>query len=564
MKSDRSIPGRSGGRHGTSWLPTLLALGLAGCASSPPVELDLGLDLPPGWTANASSTEPSSTEPSSTEPVAVGAEPVVAPEADDATPVALPPSEERWWADFGDEALETLILEALDHNRDLDRAVAAVEAARAQARLAGADRLPQVSADLSGSKRQQVFIGLPIPGRDGPLKSRSSTWSGGVAISWEADLWGRLGAGQRAAVGDLQASEAELAAARLALAGQVARSWFGLLETEGQLALARDIAESRQRTRQQVERRYRQGLAPSVELRLARANEARAQATVEQVQGQSDAVRRQLEVLVGRYPAGRLSTGGDVETGLPAPPPPIPPGLPAEIVARRPDLRASEARLVAAGQRLAEARAAFYPRLTLSGSLGSSSDSIGHLLDGDFSVWSLAGGLLQPIFQGGRLRAAADLADAGREAALADHAQALLRAFAEVEVALGAERWLAAEQAHLAMATEEGRAAATLAEDRYRAGVGDYLSVLESQRQAFGNEAALLSVQRQRLVNRVDLHLALGGAIPRVSASPGHETPADPAQPLTSSTITRSTLVPSSTIHPSLRTDAMEAPSHAP
>ena len=481
----------------------LAALGLVGCAVQPPVERPHLPTAPETWTATPGG--------------AASASPTV-------REAALDPSL-GWWAELGDARLEALITEALTTNRDLRALSAAVEGAEAQARLAGAPLKPQVSGRLDGAKNQQVFVGLPIPGQSGPLQSRSSSYTGRVEVRWEADLWGRLRSGQKAALGDLEASREDLAAAWLALSGQVARTWFALLESERQVALAADTADSLGRTTRRVEARYRQGLVPSLELRLARANEARAVGNRERAKAARDALRRQLEVLLGRYPSGSLESSGE----LPTLPDAIPAGLPAELVARRPDLRASEARIVAAGYRVAEARAAFYPSLTLTGSAGTSSDDVADLLDGDFSIWSLAGGLLQPIFQGGRLRAAADLSAAGRESTLAAHAQALLRAFSEVEVALGAEGWLTAEAEAVAIAVSESRAAVELAEDRYLRGVGDYLTVLESQRQAFANESALLALERQRLTNRVDLYLALGGGVPTPGIDPPREASLAPA-----------------------------------
>lgn len=465
-------------------ITTVLILLLSACAGAPPaLEPAADLEIPGQWSALDASASNTTT---------------------------LEPTIEVWWQDFDDPALDRLIHEALEHNRGLRATAAAVDVALAQARIAGADLKPQASFDLNGAKRQQVFVGLPVPGSSGVLQSRSSNYGANLGISWEADLWGRLRAGRSAATRDAVAAQGDRVAARLSLSGQVAKVWFSLVEAERQVALAAETVDSRRTTLERVENRYANGLVSPLDVRLARTNAAQAQSTLEARRRGLDATRRQLEVLLGRYPAGSLTTAAE----LPSPPPPVPVGLPAELVARRPDLRAAEERLQAAGWRVAEARAAFYPRLTLNGSFGSSSDSVDDLLDSDFSVWNIAGGLLQPIFQGGRLRAAAELAEASREASLASYAQALLDAFAEVEIALAAEDLLAAEELALATAVDESKAAATQAEERYRAGVGDYLTVLESQRQAFNSESGLLSIRRQRLAQRIDLHLALGGPVP--------------------------------------------------
>ncbi|MEM7349562.1 MAG: efflux transporter outer membrane subunit [Acidobacteriota bacterium] len=453
----------------------IMACWLTACASTPAPQPELGLEVAEAWS-------------SETTPGAV----VTGP----------------WWQSFDDADLDRVVEEALEHNYDLRAAAAAVESAAAQARIAGAELEPQISAGLDASRRQQVFVGLPIPGSSGVLQSQSSSYGASLNVSWEPDLWGRLRAGKAAAAADARAARADFEAARLSLAGQVAKAWFTVVEAERQVRLARDTVESRQTSTDRITARYRRGVAGSLDLRLARTNQAEAESAVELRRRQLDVARRQLEILLGRYPAGRV---GDAELALPEVPDPIPVGLPSELVTRRPDLQAAERRLAAAGLRVQEARRALYPRLTLTASGGTTSDSLSDLLDSDFSIWSFAGSLLQPIFQGGRLRAAVDFAEASRDRALALYAQSILRALAEVESALSAERLLAAEEAAQAAAADESKAAARLAEDRYLAGLGDYLTILESQRLAFVSESRLLTVRTLLLTHRVDLHLALGG-----------------------------------------------------
>lgn len=428
---------------------------------------------------------------------------------------------DRWWQQLGSPQLNALVDEALRHNYDLRAALASVDAAEAQARIQGADKLPSVNLGLDAARRQQVFVGLPVPGSDGVLTSQSSSFSTNLSISWEADLWGRVRAGYRAAGQDLQAARADYQGVGLSLAANVTKTWIRLAEAERLVTLGQSTVDSRRRTRERVEARFRRGVAPSVDVRLARANVSAAEGELAARRRSLDSLRRQLEILVGRQPTGTLQ-GPDA---FPELPPAVDAGLPADLLTRRPDLAAAEARMTAAGWRVAEARAAFYPRLSLTGTAGTSSDDVSDLLDGDFSVWSLAGNLLQPIFQGGRLRAAADLAEAGREASLAQYAQTLLRALSEVETTLASERLLGDEVDAFAEALEQAQKASELAEDRYRSGVGDYLALLESQRQAFDTETRLLGVHSQRLRNRIDLHLALGG---EATTAPSLDTPDTP------------------------------------
>jgi NodT family efflux transporter outer membrane factor (OMF) lipoprotein len=198
----------------------------------------------------------------------------------------------------------------------------------------------------------------------------------------------------------------------------------------------------------------------------------------------------------------------------------VPAGVPSELVARRPDLAAAEARLAAAGFEVAAARAALYPQVRLTGSAGRSSEELEDLLDNDFTVWSIAGNLLQPIFQGGRLRAGVDLARATFEEATALYAGQVLRAFREVETSLGADAFLAGQVAALEEAAGEAREAQELAEERYRSGLQDFLSVLEAQRRLYDAESRLLEVRRARIDARIDLILALGGGFSTAAPPP--------------------------------------------
>jgi multidrug efflux system outer membrane protein len=449
------------------------------CVKAPPqLAPDIGIAIPQNWTA-----------------------------AD--TDAAAPQG--NWWLTLGDPQLATLIELSLHENRDLHVAAARLEKAEAAARIAGADLKPTVSAGLDASRSRQVITSIQIPGSGGgPLVSQSNRFGATATISWEADLWGRVRAGARAAVADYEAAEAELTAARLSIAARTAKLWYAILEGQQQVDLARNSTESYRRLFNWVDSRYRLGLLPALELRLADSNLASTEALLEQRLRNLDLAIRQLELVVGRYPDGSLLT--DFAGGpLPAPPPPVPVGLPAELVTRRPDLIAAERRLAATDQRLLVARRALYPSLTLTGSGGSASSEFGDLLKSNFSVWNVVTQLTQPLFMGGKLKAGVALADAATDEALALYSGAILQAFNEVESLLAAEMTLARKAEYLSRAAEQLIAAEALAESRYRSGIGDYLTVLNSQTRAFVSSANLLALQRQRLENRINIHLAIGG-----------------------------------------------------
>ena len=428
----------------------------------------------------------------------------------EAQPAAAERGADGWLAAFDDERLDELVHEALAGNRGVRAFAARVDAAEAQARIAGADRLPQVGTGLSGSRQRQNFIGFPIPGSSGGVLSTTSSRAGlSVDVRWEVDLWGRIRAGRVAAVADTQAASADLAGARLALASRVARTWFAAVEARQQLELSRETAESYRSSVGSVETRYRAGLRPAIDLRLLRSQLAEAESLLALRQETLERTVRQLEVLLGRYPSGAITPA----VQLPALPPPVPAGLPADLLSRRPDLVAAEQRLLASDARVAQARAALYPSLSLTSSGGTASSELRDLVDGDFRVWNLVAGLTQPLFQGGRLRASVERAEAGTREALASFADDVLTACAEVETALTVRELLAARELALVAGVRESAAARRISEDEYREGLSDVLVLLEARRRNLLAESQLLSIRRLRLDNTLDLVLALGGSI---------------------------------------------------
>ena len=428
--------------------------------------------------------------------------------------------ETEWWDAFGDASLGPLIETALEENIDLIAAAARVDRAVAQARIAGADLKPQIGIGANAKNQRFNPSSLGMGGDDGaPGLSPATFNSYGLSldVSWEVDLWGRLRAGARAAVAEAQAVDADLAGARLSLAGQTAKTWFAVAEAIQQVELARSSAESFRVRADWIRERYEMGIRPPLDLRLALSNLAAAEALHARREEQLDRTLRSLEVLLARYPSARLLEQFP-NTGLPELPAPPPAGLPAEIVSRRPDLVAAERRLASTDQNLKSAKRALYPRLSLTGSGGTLALQIADLLDGDFGVWTLAANLTQPLFQGGRLRAGVESADAGKDEALARYVSSVLQAYREVESALAAEKFLQGQIAALAEGAKQTIAAQRLSEQRYAQGVGGYLVVLESQTRAFNSQSELLSARRAMLDNRVDLHLALGGGFDYQSA----------------------------------------------
>lgn len=411
-----------------------------------------------------------------------------------------------WWRDLGDDRLNGVIEEALASNYDIMAASARLEQAAATARVARADLLPNLSAGFAASRSRNNIFGIPIPGTD-VITTRQSTFGVSLDAAWEIDLWGRARKGHSAALATAQASAADLAGVRLSIAGQTAKAWFALVESAQQMQLAQETVESYERSVEQVRRRYREGVTTSLDLRLALTSLANAKSSLALRRQQLDAAKRQLEILLGRYPGARIES----HTSLPKLSGGVPTGLPSELLIRRPDLVGAERRYAAATARASQARRAFFPSISLTGSAGTSSTDLQDLTNLDFGVWSIAARLTQPIFQGGRLRANLAASNAAADQSLVAYVQSLLRAFGEVELALVAERTLDERVINLADAAEQSDAARDLARRQYDAGLVDYITVLETQRQSLAAQSQLLTARRQRLDARVNLYLALGG-----------------------------------------------------
>lgn len=491
----------------------LLVMALAGCAAAPrgtqPLDVAVELDLPDSFREAGveSGAIDSSVQPGSA-------------------------ADTPWWNSFNDEVLDKLVAEALTRNHNLVAAVARVDAAVAEARVAGAELWPTLGVSGTGGRSQRNFVGFPDfsaagagtdpdPGSDAGssdqvLSVTTGNYGVSLDLSWELDLWGRVRSSDYAATADAAAAIEDLEAVRLSIAAQTAKAYFAVIGANQHLKVAQTNLRNFQATRSKVLSRYEHGLGPLSDLQSATATTANSEAELLRRQRLQAAAARQLELLLGRYPTAELQPI-DTFPGLAGA---VPAGLPMELLARRPDLVASARRLEAAGYRAAQRQAELLPRLSLTASTGRNSNELSDLLDGSFGIWSLAGNLVQPVFQGGRLRAQVDAADARVSTEAANYANLVLTAAGEVETALLGEESFEATELALAKAAQHSRSAADLVEQRYASGLAPYLSVLDTQRTALVAESRLVEAQQNRLENRVDLFLALGGSF---SGGPGDE-----------------------------------------
>ncbi len=431
-------------------------------------------------------------------PVAANIQSAVTPPAPkwvEIAPGRMPTTD--WVSNLGSAPLSALVDEALAANTNVTAARARWEASIASARAARSNLRPNVSF---GGRASHTEYGND---RIGDTNSISL----GPSVSWEPDLWGRIKDGAQAGDIEAEASRADFAAARLSVAGQTAQAWFDLIEAKMLLDLAEKNTQTQDRALRLTQRRFESGLVGAADVRLARSSVASAQAGAASGEQFRAASARRLETLLRRYPAADLAAATDL--------PPLPAlegvGAPGDIFARRPDLLAAEQRLAAQGLRIDVARKNLLPRLTLSGDGNLNANDISRLFDIDALVASLVASLTAPIYQGGALRAEVERNEALLRSQIETYAGDVLGAYLEVENALDAETQLQTRETALRVSLDEARQAEARLATRYAEGLATILQLLDAQSRAINAESSLISARKERLANRVRLHLALGG-----------------------------------------------------
>jgi NodT family efflux transporter outer membrane factor (OMF) lipoprotein len=399
-----------------------------------------------------------------------------------------------WWKHFGSAELDELMAAALANNHDLAAAVSRIEQARAAARIAGAARLPnaQLSAGASGSRRSNGG------------ESSSSDDQAAIVISWELDLWGGKAQQARAADARVAANAFDRDAVGLLLQSEVATNYFQALALKDRRELARANLDAARQLLSLIEIRYQNGAATGLEVAQQRASTASLEAQLPALEQDLRVTQNALAVLLGRPPQGFAVRGESLrELALPA----VDAGAPAALLERRPDIRRSEARLVAANADIGAARAALYPSVNLSISAGVS----GLLTGGSSTVAALVGSLAQTLFDGGRLRGQVDQVTAQRTELVSTYAQTVLNGLREVEDALVRVAATSERIDRLSESAAQAREAYRLATIRYREGAEDLLTVLDSQRSQLQAEDGVVQAELARHVATTDLFKALGG-----------------------------------------------------
>jgi multidrug efflux system outer membrane protein len=421
-------------------------------------------------------------------------------------PSAAPAIPDDWWKAFGDPVLDALVEEALAANQDLIAAAARVDEARAFAGIARGERLPQLAGTASGARDRFSEETSQFPPGE-PLEL--DTYRATAQLSFELDFWGRLRRLDEAARAELLATEEGRRNVRLAVISETVLAYFDLVGLQQQLEIADATLGSRSESVRLQRARFDAGTISELDLAQAEGELAATEASVPVRQRFLRQTENRLGVLLGRI-------GGEIERAPQASLdrialPEVPAGLPSELLARRPDVAEAEQRLVAANARIGAARALYFPSITLTGYAGSESAELSGLFSSGTSLWGIAAGLFQPIFQGGKIRRGVEISEARQREALAFYTKSVQTAFADVEDALVARSTGTAEREALERQVAALDRARHLANLRYEAGESTYIDLLDAERSLFRARLEWVLARRAELGAAVLLFRSLGG-----------------------------------------------------
>jgi NodT family efflux transporter outer membrane factor (OMF) lipoprotein len=425
--------------------------------------------------------------------------------AESMTHVAVPPqwtaagagageAADNWLVEFHDDQLTAAVIEAIAHNANLQVGAARVEVAQRHAKLAGAKLYPSVDLLAKGG---------------GDLGGDSSGIQGAIlTANWELDLWGRVRYGRAAAAADALSVQADFEFARQSIAALVAKAWFLAIEAGLQAEVARRAITDSESLVNLAAVRVKVGAGNEEDLYVARASVGSYRDALRDIELAREQALRSLELLIGRYPSGTAA----VSPALPGQPDAAPGGLPSALLERRPDVIAAERRVAAAFNRMHEARAARLPALSISAGISSITSDLFVLEDRENPSWSYGASLVAPIFRGGALKTQVEIRTAEQKQAVAAYAEVGLRAFGEVESALAAESAARDREKILAETLSDHQRALQVVQTQFKVGSTDLRFVTQRQLSLNATQAALVRVQTDQRVQRVNLHLALGGS----------------------------------------------------
>ncbi|WP_422003222.1 efflux transporter outer membrane subunit [Reyranella sp.] len=461
-----------------------LATGIAGCTVGPDYEAP-AIDVPPAWSGNSSQSSAVT---------------------------------EQWWQGFADETLVQLVSGASAQNLDVAQAVDRLTEARAQLRVTRSGAFPSVSAQASGT----VSRGLNYSGAGQASNSTTVATSSGETVttsvvgnesfdvSWEIDLWGKVRRSTEASAADRDAAIADIASARLAVIGDIAKAYIDLRTAQTRTAVAESAVARYRDTLHLTRLRSDAGLGARSDVAKAEGALAAAEATLPPLRSSAEEARHKIALLMGKAPRdldGLLSAARPMPrfSGL------IDAGIPADLLRRRPDLVKSERKLAAATATIGVKEAARYPALSITGSLGASQSNIGGISLGIPGTWSIGPSLSLPIFNAGKLQAEVEVAVAQTDQARTAYRSAILTALQDVENALSSYRADEEKVVRLRRAERNYGDAVRLSKDLYAKGLSTYLDVLDAERSLFSTEDERASAEGQRLKDIIVLFKSLGG-----------------------------------------------------
>jgi len=474
--ASRRLRGDAPGRLRGWTVPALAAAGvaLAACSSVGPDYQRPALDLPAGWRDA---------------PAQSGAD-----------------SNAAWWDAFQDPALSKLIADTIAGSLDLKAALARVEQARAQYGLARSAQLPQVVGDAEAQRQRAsrtTSSGSLMP----PGHQNYSYYDLDLSASYEIDVWGRLRLATEAARARLLAGDEERRTVVLTLVAAVASDYIQLLSLDDQLAIAQRTLVSRREVLRLQKARFEGGIAPESDMRQAESQFEIAAAAVPALQRQVAQQENLLSMMAGRKPGPVERGRGFGELAFP----PVPAGLPSDLLTRRPDIRQAEQSLIAANADIGVARAAWFPRISLTALLGLQSQELSQLFKGASLAWNAGAGLTQPIFNGGAIRSQVELAQARQQELVADYQAAVIAALRDVNDALVARGTLEQQYAEQRKNVAALERLLDLAQHRYREGAAIYLEVATAEQSLFDAQLTLDALRAQLFQSYADLYRAFGG-----------------------------------------------------
>jgi NodT family efflux transporter outer membrane factor (OMF) lipoprotein len=472
----------------------VVALALAGCATQVPQQLT-ATNVPSTFTAPVTPNAP------------------IWPQAD-------------WWKGFGSDELDGLVDTAQTDNLDLAAAIAQVLQAQADAEIAGSALFPQIG--VSGdATRQNTPKSQRIPG----LKSTSNSFDLGLSGSWALDIWGKAQAGLRSADEAVKSSQYAQEAVALTVTAGVGTTYFDVLALRQRVTIAEADITAAERILAITQAKVTNGVASRLDLAQQEAQVAAQESQIPALQEQEREARYALAILLAKLPEGFDVTAQNLDKVTA---PAVRPGLPSELLRRRPDVAQAEADLASAHANVDAARAAFFPQIGLTGSGGFASATIGSLIKSSNFAWSAGASLLQTIFDGGNLQGQLRLSKGQQMQLVAAYRKAVLSAFSDVETSLGQ---VAATSAQEKLLTDEVNAASEafrISEIQYREGVTDLLTVLTAQQTLFTAQDQLIQVKLARIQADINLYKALGGGwteadVDATQAIPTQTTPVTPS-----------------------------------